>query len=110
MADRFIDDVSCPIPGCISILHLTWTRSRPFSWIDLKDPRPLEPNAAYTGTWQVECENGHIVMVPDPVCLGDCPDPDVEHDHDDELRRFTAADGHRLRELAHDMYVAGRPT
>lgn len=86
----------CPMPDCDSDLHLTWTRTRPVFTSDLAMPAPIGPDEAYTGSWQVECVEGHVVLLPaaiDCECVGE---PPGDHDHDDELRTFRASDAKRL--------------
>jgi hypothetical protein len=91
-------DVPCPMPDCGAALYLTWEMARPIFTSDLASPAPISPDGAYTGSWRVECVEGHVVLLPGDI--PDCPDCSIEghtaHDSDDELRTFQAADAKRL--------------
>lgn len=56
-------DAICPLYGCDEPLYITWTGSRPVymedTVKDLEDPRN-----AYTAGWKIECEEGHVVLLP----------------------------------------------
>jgi hypothetical protein len=101
VTDLDYTSLTCPMPGCGSDLHLTWTHTRP---LFAGDVEPISPAEAYTGSWQVECVEGHVVLLPsedtDHLCEGDCK---VDVDHDDELRTFRASDLTRLRALLEQM-------
>ncbi len=89
--------LTCPLPGCVRDLHLTWRASRALYVSDLGDP-PL-PQEVWTRGWQVECEEGHVVLLPaqiDHDCENDCV---CDVDHDEEMRTFRASDGARLQAL-----------
>jgi len=95
------------MPGCTSDLYLNWNRLRP---LFLGDGEPIGPEGAYTGTWQVDCVEGHVVLLPaedtDHECSGDCQ---ADVDHDDELRTFRASDLVRLRELIKQLSTVTAP-
>ncbi|GIF08695.1 hypothetical protein [Actinoplanes siamensis] len=102
VADDFAS-LLCPMPDCLSPLHLAWTCSRPLYLGDLAAPAPIAPEEADFGFWTVKCEEGHVVLVPaDPGCqreegcAGNCS---CDVDHDDELRTFRASDVTRLHKL-----------
>ena len=93
---------------CGEQIHIMWELSEPLHSDDMRVP-PV-PGDAWVGTWRVECETGHVVLVPaDPGCKHS--DADAEHpdhgtpgmecdvDPSEELRTFRASDGARLVEV-----------
>lgn len=95
MAD---DSMTCPL-DCGADLHIQWTASRPLFQSDLNDTQPPAPRERYVATWDVICEEGHTVLVPDSgECQhGDeCECPDNEGD---EIRTFRMFDLIRLDAL-----------
>ena len=102
-------EARCGLPGCGEPLHIIWTSSRAIYLSDtvaeLRDPA-----ACLTDTWHVECEAGHVVLLPPDTaedsytfglctCNYDYPDPAVdgrcEHHDMDRLRAvvMVGADG-----------------
>lgn len=78
--------LSCPMPDCDEALYLTWMYSYGLYQEDLLPTTPLvEADAAHSGTWQVHCVGGHVLLLPANEVDG------VEH--------FTETDRKRLREL-----------
>ncbi len=101
-------DVLCVMPGCDESLYLTWTGSRAIAAFDLTDPVAIDHSDAHTSTWKIECADGHVVLIPaeldfsdDGMAHNSCVAGD--HDHDDELRAFTASDSRRLADLVAKM-------
>ena len=69
MAEQLIEGASiyaearCILPGCGEPLHMTWTGSRPVYLSDT-DAMLGGPAGAVTAMWQVDCEAGHVVLLP----------------------------------------------
>lgn len=101
--------VTCPMPECAAGLHLTWTLRRPVLAGDINANYHSLPatDDAYTATWQVNCEDGHVVLIPgDPACP--CGDDDCDHedfDASDDLRTFRPHDLDRLRAVLDALNV-----
>ncbi len=93
--------LTCPLPGCGHQLHLTWTNGRALYNDDLTDP-PAATDL-HTSTWQVQCEDGHVVLVPTAAICTRCGgDGCVDHcdtDCDDDYRTFRKVDADRLAVL-----------
>lgn len=82
-------EARCILPGCGQPLHITWTASRAIYLSDTDDSL-RDPGSAHATTWHVECEAGHIVLLPPDdgddyhefagpcVCNPDYPDKDRE--------------------------------
>lgn len=93
----------CPMPECSAALYLQWTHRRDILKGDLTaDFHSLpKPDDAYTATWQVECLNGHVILVPgdtaDPDCTASCEIVCPHNVDTDELRTFRVHDLDRLR-------------
>lgn len=113
-------DLICPVPTsetkkCAEPLHLMWTASRGLSAADVANPAPAGPDDAWVQDWRVECERGHVVMVPaDPHCPhypgGDEPDDHLcDVDGSDEYRTFRVSDATRLFHALKLMNQAGEP-
>lgn len=102
----------CPIPTrtnevCSKDLHVVWRMSRGLSLLDVAVPEPIEPGDAWVQDWTVECEDGHVLLVPDNAGCRHS-DEEAEHpdhgtpgrecdvDSTDEYRTFRADDGARL--------------
>jgi len=103
-------DVPCPLPDCDSPLHLVRLTDRCFYAGDFKDAAPLDASDFHTATWEVKCERGHTVMLPDDATGCDavgCPDPggegcihpDADFDWSDDYRTFRGHDLARLHRL-----------
>lgn len=98
MTDHFAD-TACPMPGCSSALYLTWTRTVPLYAGTLTEDAGLYLEDATTGSWRVECAEGHVVLLPGALDCDEDVRPcsgELDHDHDDELRTFTPSDKRRL--------------
>lgn len=96
VADIDLTSLTCPIPDCAEVLYVTWSHARPLYVGDLYDNKTIGTGEAYTGSWQVECVQGHVVLLPGGTehdCEGDCR---LDVDHDDENRTFRASDLTRL--------------
>lgn len=107
MTDQLVKGAShyaeamCILPACGQPLHLIWSGSRPVYLSDTADML-RDPASATTTTWRVECEAGHVVLLPADTagdyyefagrctCNDDYPDPDNEalcsHNDMDRLR------------------------
>jgi hypothetical protein len=98
VADFDFTSLTCVMPDCTEELYLTWSMAYPISVGDLTSGTGIHPDNAHTASWQVECVNGHVLLLPGDItehdCTGDCPG-----DHSDEFRRFGAADVPRLQAL-----------
>jgi len=73
MAEHLIEGASiyaearCILPGCGEPLHMTWSGSRSIYLSDTADMLANMlggPSGAMTATWRVECEAGHVVLLP----------------------------------------------
>src|SRR5262249_7131403 len=102
----------CPMPTrrdsiCGKDLHIVWRASRGLYLLDVTLPEPIEPGDAWVQDWSVECEDGHVLLVPgDPGCQHS--DEEAEHpdhgtpgrecdvDTSEEDRTFRASDAARL--------------
>ena len=56
-------DALCPMEGCDEPLYITWRMSRPVFQEDTVEDLQ-DPTGAYTAGWQIECEEGHVVLLP----------------------------------------------
>jgi hypothetical protein len=105
------DAVDCPIPGCGKPLHLVIEAARMLYQgdLDVTDPRqlPFDMSDMDGAEWKVECEVGHVVVLPteygrcdcdDPLGAG-CPHDSVDYDQSDEVRQFRRRDLVRLQDL-----------
>jgi hypothetical protein len=107
-------DVPCPMPNCGVPLHIVWSGSYSLLPDDLLAGKAIEPGDAHSSTWQVECEEGHVILQPDS--LG-CPCDDQEgpdcrcdqdgFDHTDDYRTFRPHDVGRLTGL---ISLIGEPS
>lgn len=100
--------VICPMPTgdgpkvCAKDLHIVWSASRGLYLLDVTTPEPIRPDDAWVQSWTVECEAGHVLLVPDALHCPHYPGGDEPDDHlcdvdsTDEYRTFRAADGARL--------------
>ncbi len=113
-------DLICPVPvdeskKCAEPLHLMWTASRGLSAADVANPELTGPGDAWVQDWRVECERGHVVMVPgDPGCkhpdeIAEQPDHMCDVDPSEEFREFRVSDAGRLFETLRLMNQAGTP-
>jgi hypothetical protein len=113
-------DLICPVPTgettkCATPLHLMWTASRGLSAADVANPTTTGPEDAWVQSWTVECERGHVVMVPgDPGCkhpdeIAEQPDHVCDVDASEEFREFRISDADRLFETLRLMNQAGTP-
>lgn len=96
------DLLTCPLPGCSHDLHLVWSNDRALYASDLDKTPPLDD--VHTTSWQVQCEDGHVVLVPAAsrcaVCDDEgCPDDGCDIDGSDDYRTFRTSDGRRLADL-----------
>lgn len=107
--DPQFTDTHCPMLGCHQPLHLVWTLSRPIWLSDLTGTDLPNPSDAYTASWRVECEEGHVLLLPDvegmaclcgdDACNGSQGEGHADFDGSDDVRTFRAVDVKRLREL-----------
>lgn len=99
--------LACPMPGdtdgiCGEGLHVMWASSQPLYLLDVTMPAPIESGSPWVQSWTVECEAGHVVMVPaDPGCkhpdeVADDPEHLCDVDADEADRTFRAGDAARL--------------
>lgn len=95
------EEARCILPGCGQPLHITWMASTAI-YLDDTAGKLRGPDLALTSTWQVNCEAGHIVLLPPDTaddycefagrctCNPDYPDVDAErlcaHNDMDRLR------------------------
>lgn len=104
MADRAYEDAHCPMPGCGAPLYITWTLSRPVftadTAADLRDPA-----GAYSGGWEVSCEEGHVVLLPrnPPGAARDVEEFGADLDEDLAPDQHDLARLHAL--LRHDLWL-----
>lgn len=105
LSEPVYESLTCTIKDCASPLHLIWTTSAPL-FTDICDDVPT-PAEAYTRSWQVECEEGHIVLLPSdhgccPCGVEACNGAEAGEGHDDfdcpgdDTRTFRKADAERL--------------
>lgn len=106
-------DIVCPMPAppeavCGKDLHLVWTSSRGLYLLDVTFPEPIDEGDAWVRSWRVECEDGHVLLLPgDPGCkcadeVAAEPGHDCDVDASEESRSFRRSDGARLgKVLAH---------
>lgn len=113
-AEKFdYGSLTCGLLGCGADLHVEWRLSRPLFVGDVKPGSDLPSTEdAYTASWQVVCEKGHVLLVPGP---DGCPlcgsDDDGECRHDDfdgseENRTFRSHDLTRLRSTLAAFHAA----
>lgn len=92
-------EARCPLPACGETLHIAWSGQRA---IYLSDTAEMlrDPAGAHTTTWRVECEAGHVVLLPPDdgddyhhfagicMCNEDYPDQEAERmcEHNDMAR------------------------
>lgn len=92
----------CPMPDCRADLQLVMSIGRPLFTSDLEQARDIDATEAWTATWQVECDEGHVVQLPGYIGCGHddaCAcDPD-NFDSSDDHRTFRGHDATRLGEL-----------
>ncbi len=95
------DPITCPMPDCDAPLYLTRTTSLGLSRgvVTVADDSWLpSPADADTASWQVQCGEGHVVLVPgSPGCP--CGADECDHvgfDESEEVRQFRAHDVERL--------------
>jgi hypothetical protein len=84
-AERY-DQALCCLPDCDAPLYFSRMESRA---IYLTDTAEDIRSAAHSSSWEVECENGHKILLPPPTAeddytFGVCriADGDGECDHD----------------------------
>lgn len=103
--DAAIAGLTCPMPtgpdtSCAQDLHLVWDMSRGLYLSDVITPAPISAGDAWVQAWSVECEAGHVLLVPDDAyCQHDNADQaghECDVDASDEVRSFRAADAGRL--------------
>lgn len=75
-------EVQCPMPHCLESLALQYDTAYTLGPGDLTN-LPGGPEDAHTQTWTIECQGGHVILLPE----------DTAEDHYD----FTAADLVRLK-------------
>jgi hypothetical protein len=78
----------CVLAGCGEPLHIIWSSSSALYLSDTLD-RLANATLVMTWTWQVECEAGHVVLLPQDTaddcytfglctCKEDYPDPEID--------------------------------
>lgn len=86
------DPIPCPMTGCTAGLYMTLTCVIPL--MEISGAEVLrDPDSAWTQEWQVECVNGHVVVLPrddaeESHIFGDPEDPD-----NDDIARLSEATG-----------------
>ena len=100
------ESLTCIMGGCTEALHLVWKLSAPLLRAELApDADPYQPADAWAGDWRIECEEGHVILVPGPAGSKDaaeeaaCEANLCDHDHSDELRTWRRSDVDRLAAL-----------
>lgn len=108
MDDEYAE-VPCPLPGCEAGLHLQRTTSRWFFAGDFLDAGICGEDGD-VASWQVECREGHVLLLPGdvgcPQCEDDAPSPcphEGTFDGSDDYRTFQLHDLGRLRVLLDQM-------
>lgn len=106
------DATPCPMPDCGEPLHLMWDLGCYLYSGTVAADEGISVGDEGEGTWRVECQNGHVVLLPGPAWC-DCDDPqgetcphaEADYDWTDEHRTFTRLDMGRLRDLLAKMAV-----
>ena len=86
------DAITCPMKGCTADLYMSVTCIIPL--LEGSDADVLrDPGSAWTQDWQVECTNGHVLVLAkddaaDSHVFGDPEDPD-----NDDVARLHEATG-----------------
>ncbi|MFV2094852.1 hypothetical protein ACFHW1_05085 [Micromonospora sp. LOL_014] len=100
------EPLTCPLPDCGADLHLRWTLTVGLDAIELDAAGtdsigdPMTPTDADTATWRVECEAGHVVLLPrDPQCDARCPGGEACDAEDESFREWRRSDVARLAAL-----------
>lgn len=95
------DQLNCPL--CDAPLHITFSTAQGL-FTDVLSTKPgdqPEPAGSHTQTWQVECEEGHVLLLPGDLECPQCGDSmDCTHDDldsNDDWRTFRPHDADRLR-------------
>jgi hypothetical protein len=57
----------CPLPSCDGELYLMFEGGSPISAGDTSDTLGLAASAPNFLTWKVECQHGHVLLVPTDV-------------------------------------------
>lgn len=96
------DPLKCPLPGCGHDLHIIWSTSRALVVDDINVPPTVDDSDV--GTWKVECEDGHVVLVPAHINCAKCDDEGCDPlgcdtDSSDDYRTFRRTDAGRLAEM-----------
>lgn len=98
------EPVTCPMPACAEALYATFVNVVPLYQGNLDNRDALNPSDSTTGSWKVECVDGHVVLLPAEDVGHECaPDCQVAVDHGDDVRTFRASDVDRLRQLLEQM-------
>ena len=89
-----------PVAPCGQDVHIFWEGSAPLYSTILTDGTPVELNedVAWCLTWRIECEAGHVLVVPVDMSIDpDAPDTDADEAHRtlrvSELARIVATLG-----------------
>jgi hypothetical protein len=105
MANEF--EIPCPHQDCGEALHLVWSLIYTFQPADLL--AEWEPPVTATGyghaqSWQVECGNGHVILLPGPLGCpcepgldDECPHNEDDYEWSEDWRDFRSPDVQRLR-------------
>lgn len=97
------DQVKCPMPGCTASLYITWHASRAIYFSDHGHDL-AEPEGAHSSSWEIECGNGHRVLLPpdtasDDYTFGACDQSCADDGLDAHVEDCSARDMVRLRAL-----------
>lgn len=62
---RAYESAQCPMPGCTMPLHISVSAGRPVHTDDTAEEIGFDKlSDAYTATWTIGCEDGHVVLLP----------------------------------------------
>lgn len=112
--DAAIAGLTCPMPtgpatACTKDVHLVWTMSMGLNLSDVMIPAPIGPSDAWVQSWTVECEDGHVLLLPDTAGCQHGQDAAPEHecnaDPNEFFQSFRAADAGRLAGVLARMTV-----
>lgn len=91
----------CPMPpGCGADLYVFYESLVDLSGADFNEVEPPHPSNVSCMTWRVECESGHVLLLPGPIDVDD-----KDHVESDECRRFGKRDMQRLRAVLKSMNI-----
>lgn len=98
-------DLKCPL-DCDKPLRLIWSMAQ---WLAFDADSGIVSPALFSDPalqeWKIECEDGHVILLPGPgYCeedddLTESCSHDNGHDYSDEFRTFRVSDAKRLLDL-----------